>query len=273
MTGYYEVKLWGSQGGQYNIGSAYQGGKGGYTKGLLYMYKDEIYYIYVGEGNNNVYASSTFNATIASSGGGATDMRCFVDENNKCIANTDNLEWHNDLSLNSRIMVAGGGAYNYSYTTIGAGGGLIGTSGTVGTGGTQVSAGINSSYSTSNGSFGIGGAGYGGGGGYYGGGGGINSSGGGGSSFISGYQGCVAIAEQTTPGGTRTPRSVNGVQCTAESAANNINCSYHYSEKIFYQTDMKSGTESMPTHDGTSTMTGNSGSGYDKITWLGTTLP
>jgi hypothetical protein len=34
---------------------------------------------------------------------------------------------------------------------------------------------------------------------------------------------------------------------------------------------MIAGNASMPTHDGTSTMTGNDGNGYAKITYLGTT--
>lgn len=76
--------------------------------------------------------------------------------------------------------------------------------------------------------------------------------GGGGSSFISGYEGCNAIS--------------------AESTENNIihtNQPNHYSGKVFVDTVMKAGDEEMPTHDGTGTMTGNSGNGYARITYLG----
>jgi hypothetical protein len=105
-----------------------------------------------------------------------------------------------------------------------------------------------------------------GGGGYFGGGaggstlsGGSGQGGGGGSSYISGHTGCVAIASVETI----TPK----VGCT--NGTTDITCSYHYSGKRFTNTVMKSGNESMPTHDGTGTMTGNTGNGYAKITYLG----
>lgn len=57
---------------------------------------------------------------------------------------------------------------------------------------------------------------------------------------------------------------VNKTVCTNNTT--DITCSYHYSGLIFNKSKMIAGNESMPTHDGTSTMTGNSGNGYAKIT-------
>ncbi|HPZ23740.1 MAG TPA: glycine rich domain-containing protein [Bacilli bacterium] len=51
-----------------------------------------------------------------------------------------------------------------------------------------------------------------------------------------------------------------------------MTCSYHYSGYVFTNANMIAGNASMPTHDGTSTMTGNSGNGYARITYLGKTL-
>src|SRR5574344_1663876 len=56
--GYYEIELWGAQGGTIVNSSA--GGKGAYTVGTLYMHKDEVYYIYVGQ-MQNTYNTESFN--------------------------------------------------------------------------------------------------------------------------------------------------------------------------------------------------------------------
>lgn len=294
--GYYQIELWGAQGGSYiNAGI---GGKGGYTKGTIYLEENEILYVYVGgEGpaNQTLYnvggwnggGYSGGNGYYNGGGGGATDIRCFS-ENGKCIANTSNLVWNNNIGLNSRIMVAGGGgSLNSSYILpepYGYGGGLVGGAGTTDmssydnttylpTGGSQVSHGY--SYAGTGG-FGYaiqsnsGGTGGGGGSGYYGGGLGYGTSGSGGSSFISGYQGCIAIESSALTNNPRTVRKdSNGVNCTEESAANDIICSHHYSGKIFEDTIMRNGNQFMPTHDGLGTMVGNQEDGYAKITWLG----
>ena len=86
-----------------------------------------------------------------------------------------------------------------------------------------------------------------------------NGGGGGGSSFISGHAGCIAItsATDTTP------------LINSSSTDIDVSYSYHYSGKIFNTTSMISGDSSMPTYDGTSTMTGNTGDGWAKITFLG----
>ena len=99
----------------------------------------------------------------------------------------------------------------------------------------------------------------GGGGGYYGGGHGNHPGnswpgGGGGSSFISGLYGCDAISESSIEG---------NIIHTGQSK--------HYSGKVFYNGMMIAGDASMPTHAGSSTMIGNEGNGYAKISLLSTT--
>ena len=287
VDGTYKIELWGAQG---NYGSRKRavGGKGAYSSGEIELTKGTKLYIYVGE--NRTDRSASFNAgstggnqadtvnggsTNGYGGGGSTDIRLVSGE------------WNNTTSLASRIMVAagGGGATDYAYPVNGGyGGALIGGSGFNGkypnigypnippTGANQTNGGETSknNYTTINpgyiGNFGIGGNGNsnwgsGGGGGYYGGaGGGITSysvdSGAGGSSFISGHTGCVAINSATS--------IIPKTGCN--DGTNNIECSYHYSGYRFTKTNLISGNESMPSHDGTSTMTGNSGNGYAKIT-------
>ena len=87
-----------------------------------------------------------------------------------------------------------------------------------------------------------------------------------GSSYISGHKGCIAI---TSASDLTQRNDSNGSTCSVESAAEDAVCSQHYSGKVFSSTVMKAGNESMPTHNGKSTMTGNSGNGYVKITVLG----
>ena len=296
--GYYKIELWGAQGGS-NYGrqianTGNYGGKGAYTIGTIYLKSDTKLFVYVGGagklslstidqessgyngGGRGGYEPSCYENCIrgAGGGGGATDIRL-------------------DSNLYSRIMVAagGGGVANWNSPKVGAAAGALkGFSGDYystgssyyvnSTGATQITGGKGGigSSTASSGTFGVGGNGvtlYGGGGGagYYGGGAGsVNSSvvgsGASGSSYISGYQGCVAISSATS----LTPRNdANGTQCTESSAASDITCSYHYSGYVFTNANMIAGNASMPTHDGTSTMTGNLGNGYAKITYLGTT--
>ena len=271
--GNYQVELWGASGGHYN--DIYSGGKGGYTKGNIYLEEAENFYINVGQTSNCItgtpgYTIRAYNGGgLAGSpeewpgrnfcgGGGATDIRMTKGS------------WDSFNSLKSRIMVASaGGGANFFWEGVysgigGSGGGLIGYDGTginnnttsYGKGGTQTSTlfGYGLGYPT-------GGAGS----GYYGG--YVNdnwSGGGGGSSFISGHNGCDAIKEESTS---------SNIIHTGQSV--------HYSNYSFYDTVMIDGeghnwtnekgnvVVGMPTHDGTSTMIGNSGNGYAKITYLG----
>ena len=264
-SGYYKIELWGAQGGTYSQ----PGGKGAYTSGQIYLTKGSKFYIYVGGSTSN--QTGGWNGGGSSylqydrGGGGATDIRY--------VNTTSITTWNEFESLKTRIMVAagGGGGQYYSsdyYGAGGAGGTLNGVNGStkthsVGTGASQSRPGVRSD----NGEVSAGGFGYGnnslssvghvygngaGGGGYYGGGSGFIGGGGGGSSYISGYEGCSSIEEEST-------------------ALNIIHngSAYHYSGYYFDGTTMISGNEAnMPTHDGTSTMTGNSGEGYAKITLI-----
>ena len=253
INGNYKVELWGAQGGS-GINS---GGLGGYSYGNIYLKAGMKLYIYVGSqtlstvggwnGGGNGYTRG---------GGGATDIR---------LEKTTSLdEWQTFDSLKSRIMVAGAGSGDDWYTGDSAqhrvkgadGGGLSGANGTsawngyyLGTGGTQASTGYskNANSATSS-AFGSGGkagtttysSGSGGGSGYYGGGGGdAISSGGGGSSYISGYEGCNSIAEEST---------VNNILHTGDA--------YHYSGYYFVSSNMEQGV--------------NSGDGKAKITLIDT---
>ncbi|MDO4996494.1 MAG: glycine rich domain-containing protein [Bacilli bacterium] len=110
------------------------------------------------------------------------------------------------------------------------------------------------------------------------------SSGAGGSSYISGHIGCVAIEGTSTVDNITFPTK-HEVLC--DDGTIDIDCSIHNSGKYFTETVMIDGagkewkyhdgdTEvtastsvvGMPTHDGTGTMTGNSGNGYARITLI-----
>jgi len=231
-------------------------------------------------------------------GGGATDFRYFGDT---YTPTTADLVWSSQLGLASRIMVAAGGGgadfrnQGYGQGDGGAGGGINGTNGSealypntywrsdyalgygIGTGASQTAGGIYENHYL-NGSVGIGDATIsgtfgganlsgsiqaGGGGGYYSGGNSGHGGAGGGSSYISGYTGCVAI----TSASSITPKS----GCT--TGTSDVTCSYHYSGMKFINTTMLSGNDGMPTQDGTSIITGNSGNGSAKVTFLGTSSP
>lgn len=283
-TGLYKVELWGS-GAEIRGDAIYPEtvGKGAYTSGTIYLQKDQILYLYVGGTVNSFNGAGPGE----SYGGGATDIRLTSGS------------WDNFESLKSRIMVAAGGgsgiigvyagtARPYQGNSPGDAGGLDGYSanyntsncgyGYSGYGATQTSGGAPGKASTTDtpsasawGQFGIGGhmgaRSSGGGSGYYGGGHGIHTSiawpgGGGGSSFISGHEGCNAIAESST--------SSNIIHTYQE---------IHYSGLKFRNTKMidgrgyswtttKGSQTGMPTVTGTSTMNGNVDQGYAKISLL-----
>lgn len=283
--GYYNIELWGAGGTVNTSTSPNTAGRGAYTKGIIYLTKGENIYVYVGGSeinkveNNYWVSEGGYNGggPGESSGGGATDVRLTSGN------------WNDFNSLKSRIMVAaGGGGGTYINVSAGLqrgdGGAFYGIdakfSDYSGHGATQISGGKPGSVfsgvidpaETENmsGKFGIGGyginaAGYygysssGGGGGYYGGGHGNHPGnswpgGGGGSSFISGLYGCDAISESSIEG---------NIIHTGQSK--------HYSGKVFYNGMMIAGDTSMPTHAGSSTMIGNEGNGYAKISLLSTT--
>ena len=249
-------------------------------------------YIYVGQSVANNSQTGGWNGGGAGSGtdtggiqigfggGGSTDLRIV------------NGEWNLFSSQKSRIIVAAGGGGGGGDGVGGEGGTINGIEGFdrtshyeggintySATGGTQTDGGnsknqkewinINGSSITvansgvNKGGFGYGGTniaftsygfrhgGAGGGGGYYGGGAATrgHGGGGGGSSFISGHTGCNAISSSSTE---------NNIVHTGQPN--------HYSGKVFTNTVMKAGNESMPSPNG-GTETGHSGNGYAKITW------
>ncbi|HOP65659.1 MAG TPA: glycine-rich protein [Bacilli bacterium] len=262
-TGYYEIDLWGASGGGsignsniacpiYGIGDYGTGcpAPGSYTKGNIYLNKDEVLYIYVGgkgnDGLEGVAVAGGYNGGGAAewdhndneaggSGGGATDIRLVSGD------------WNNSTSLASRIMVAAGGGGADDTKPGGAGGDLISEKTGFSANATQISGyqfGIGGSavYNTANISGG------GGGGGYYGGGAvAIDSAnyseygqpGMGGSSFISGYAGVSAIT------------SVSSTTATYNTI--------HYSNDYFINGEMTAGT--------------NYGNGSATITYLGEDEP
>ena len=170
--GYYNLEVWGAQGGNYN--TTYVGGLGGYSKGIVHLTKGTTLYVCVGGQPQTVTTKKTavpggFNGggngfnrdynstyTYGQAGGGATDIR--IGQNN----------------LYARVIVAGGGSGSNNRTSGYAGGGLSGVTGQSGYAGTQTSAGSGGSFgqggsaTTSGSNYRYGASG--GGGGFYGGG-------------------------------------------------------------------------------------------------------
>lgn len=212
-NGKYKVELWGSQGQNENCG------KGAYTKGEIFLEKDEKLYVYVGDNKAISFNGGTSSYAYGGDGGGATDVRLISGE------------WDDFNSLKSRIMVAAGGGGSSSYDQKGSSISYGGAAGglfsydvpyvakgdwvlSLNTGATQKNGGFGfityaNSYGSQNGQFGIAsygpfdGFGGGAGGGYYGGAGGgtgdyITISGSGGSSYISGHIGSNSILEHST---------------------------------------------------------------------------
>ena len=100
-SGYYYIEAWGAQGGGK---STNPGGKGGYSAGYIYLNKDDVLYVYVGDygyepgnlqkpfnggGAPDITGTWTSSHTGMYSGGGATDIRYFGNN----IPTTSNLEW------------------------------------------------------------------------------------------------------------------------------------------------------------------------------------
>ena len=245
--GIYKLEAWGAEGGKKS--SVAKDGKGAYTKGSILLNKAETIYVYVGQGLSIASNITIFNGGTGNNGGynggGATDFRLVAGD------------WDNFNSLKSRIMVAAGsGSGEGTGAIIGSGGTLTGLPGLKVIGGTQTSFGPEEHPNFIGSSFGISNGGCTGGNGYYPGGSASCAYGsGGGSSFVSGCTGCNAIASSST--------STNIVHTGQPN---------HYSGKVFQNIVMISGDDSMPTHDGTSTMTGNSGHGYAKISLIVPTI-
>lgn len=225
-TGWYQAQCWGAMGGQDSASQGEYlnkyGGSGAYTSGEVYLNKGDALYVYVG-GHGVEQANSQgagYNGGGAApavgssgSGGGATDIRLVGGV------------WNDADGLASRVMVAagGGGGASGGQRYSGHGGGLTSESTTNMEGPV---AGAGQTYAGPHGGFGYGGsspgAGGGGGGGWYGGGCSTSdrhdSSGSGGSSYISGYAGCVTnaklsfVSPQMVPGSANMPDPDGGMQ-------------------------------------------------------------
>ena len=245
QSGLYQLEVWGAQGsGSHQNSELGVAGKGGYSRGSIYLYKGETVYVYVGGQGNFCYGSA---CTVpggwngggqgvkftggygdpAASGGGATDIRIVSGE------------WNLPEGLNSRFIVAGGGGGGgMDGETAGSGGGINGIAG-YGAAGTATSGfkfGQGCMASTANGSS-TGYGGPGGGGGWYGGYCNWWYGSGGGSGFI------------------LTPDYIK-----------NVPYEYNVPEKYYLQDAITiAGNASMPSKNG-GTTTGNEGNGYARIT-------
>lgn len=242
-NGAYKIELWGASGAILWDGIA---GLGGYTSGNMnFTTNDKLYFVVGGKGNGAVGGYNGGGPGGGGAGGGATHVT--LNSNRGVLANY--------ASFKSEILMVSGGGGGAERQTGGAGGNLVGQTGFIGTstshlrfgtGGSQTEGGKGVAATdypaTENidGSFGLGGSGKatgdngpGGGGGFYGGGATTLAGGaGGGSSYIAGYY----------------DKSIT---------------SYNMNNPVMY-----AGNEVMPTHDGTSTMVGNSGNGYAKISLI-----
>jgi len=264
--GVYKIEAWGAEGGKARCQGSLCGnpGKGGYAAGKIYLHKDDVLYVYVGQKGYNAVVSNNVDPTFnggggasydqgdneaAGAGGGASDVRLVSGE------------WNNSESLASRILVAGGGGGNSFEHASGAGGGINGQNGNGSNapGATQTSGhqfGIGTTGTGRGASDGVAG----GGGGYWG---GVSydaengESASGGSGYVSGHVGCVAIKSATDT----SPKD------GCANGTTDINCSIHYSGTQFTSTSLIRGDHTMPTHDGLNSMVGNSGNGYVKITY------
>ena len=260
LSGYYKLEAWGAQGGTAN--TSYYGGAGGYSTGMVYLEKGQTLYINVGgqgiskKGNNQVIPggyngggstiSTNYNEKYEnSSGGGATH-----------IAYQSGLLSELNGDKESILLVAaggGGGSYwdGYFRGKGGAGGGAKGSDAvfiadnsayyTYGTGATQTAGGhciAGASYNL--GLFGTAAT----------------------NQYISN------VNANATGGGGGGGYYGGGGGCQAGQGGGGG--SSFFGDVLDGKTI--SGTEKIPTHDGQGTMTGNSGNGYAKITYIGESL-
>ena len=255
-AGEYQLEVWGAQGGNAGdiSGNSYSnGGYGGYSVGTVNLNKNAIIYVVVGgKGDNAISKTADYsggyngggnayhwhnNNIYNASGGGATH-----------IATVTGVLSSLESNQSSILIVAGGGGGAYYgtsssvYAKGGSGGGTAGINGTArqdtnagyGLGGTQEAGGGTRPLDgkrASSGTFGQGG----------------NSS-------TSGSAGGAGGGAGYYGGGGSTAAAAGGGSGYIGGVTNGQTID---------------GDSSMPTHDGTNTMTGNTGNGYAKITYLG----
>lgn len=269
--GRYLFEAWGAKGGYWSWtdGPSFPG-LGGYTSGVLTIRSPLTLYLYVGSTNyfNSIFYYRNTNYGFMF-GGASSDVRLYANES---------FDWSNPLSLRSRIMVSGGGGgAEWSKSIGGNGGGIQGGTGytnclvdgqnscpeLISGGGSQTSGGTASPskglISGFRGMFGISPLKYSssdfgsvGGNGYYSGASTDHAgAAGGGSSFISGYEGCIALKGPTdeTPSPSNSP--------------------IHYSKYFFTNPIMIQDNQTMPLYYSPETRgIGNNGKGAIRITIL-----
>ena len=296
-TGYYKLEVWGAQGGSTykSATDRAQGGYGGYSVGVIRLYKGQKIYVVVGGhpddasspsqdytggyngGGNSVHWKN--NDCYTGAGGGATHIAMVSGLLSELESNKGNLE--NDYYVSDDILIVGaggGGAMSHSSYTVpivgGSGGGYIGNNGVTnqwqdgsyGGGGTQSEGGESIASPRHNASIPLGGS------GSFGQGGNTvsNAAGGagGGAGFFGGGSG---VASDTAAGGSSyiaSSKLISGkgitkhmycYNCTASSITN--------TETYTISNGTNSCYNSIPTED-----CAKAGDGFAKVTYLGKTL-
>ena len=242
--GKYKFEVWGAEGGTLLENTEGTSGKGGYSYGIAYIKSKTVLYIYIGEGGKVCGfdgCPQTYNGGGASgsgllpyfgggSGGGATDIRTKKGES-----------WSSDYSLESRILVAGGGggANGWESSTRDNGGYGGGIEGGIGYGNVNSSGGsFENGYLRGIGQAGRDGTKHDG---------SWEGAGGGGGGWFGG--------NASTSGDPWTAGSGGGGSGFADN-------------KFFFVCDTIAGNELIPSPYGESQIHGNSGNGAAKITWL-----
>ncbi|EAX99336.1 hypothetical protein TVAG_181930 [Trichomonas vaginalis G3] len=239
IGGTFLIEAWGSAGSaQHTQTQNSLPGLGGYSSGVLVVKKSLTLYLYIGSISffNSIFKYVPSSNCFFGIGGGSSDVRLYANET---------FDWSDPLSLRSRILVAGGGGGSeWTGSRGGHGGGLLGGEGypscgencpdAITGGGSQIAGGkadeelkglfgkspIN--YNSAD-MGGIGGNGY-----YSGGSNEVQGAGGGGSSFISGYEGCIALNSSLNENPNPTGSSI------------------HYSGIKFFNPTMIQGNNEMP---------------------------
>ena len=166
VSGTYQLETWGASGAN---DASNQGGRGGYSKGAVYLNKGDVLYVIVGgQGRNGTGAAGGYNgggqsgtSGTSGSGGGMTHIST---TSNPAINRTDG--WDPTGTL---IVAGGGGGAGVSNSKVGYGGGESGGDGFgIAKGGTQ-SDGYARGFGQNRNSSGVGTDGGGGGAGWYGG--------------------------------------------------------------------------------------------------------
>ena len=256
-TGTYKLEVWGAQGGDATCGER-PGGKGGYSTGTINASKNDRLYIVVGgQGgmantqNPTVEGGYNGGAKATTADGSGSQGECFGSGGGAThIALETGLLSTFESNQSSLLIVAGGGGgsgYYYAYSPYicygsgGAGGGLTALdaydyvknkcviSPSIGGYGASQTTDTRNSNTLAKGTFGAGGV-------YSSNATGVTGGGG-------GYYGGDSAQNLGAGGGSGYIGGVTNGQSI-------------------------DGDSSMPTHDGTSTMTGNTGNGYAKITYI-----